>query len=213
MPPADRCSIRGLYFCWFRRHCLYVRCTIRHCAELFDATLHRLCVRCATRRYPEPFDATLALHCLCTALQMNSKLFVIELVHFTISCSNSTWVTGPFIIWLDYSCLGCSVSWWKTKPSIIWPCHSFISYSILQLILKPALYLLIYFTSLYFWRWRPPISGYICIWSAAGDQESTNHSARLLTESLGIYDWGVHRTKVILIELKEWSCGSTVLLF
>ena len=108
MPPADRCSIRGLYFCWFRRHCLYVRCTIRHYAELFDATLHRLCVRCATRRYPEPFDAT--LHRLCTVLQMSAKLFVIELVHFTISCSNSTWATGPFIIWLDYSCLGCSVS-------------------------------------------------------------------------------------------------------
>ena len=112
-------------------------------------------VRCATRHYPEPFDAT--LHRLCTVIQMGARLFVIELFYFTISCSNSTWVTGPFIIWLDYSCLGCSVSWRKTKPSIIWPCHSFISYSILQLILKPALYLLIYLTSLYFWWWRPPI--------------------------------------------------------
>ena len=108
-------------------------------AELFHATLHRLCVRCATRHYPVPFDAT--LHRLCTVLQMSAKLFAIELVHFTISCSNSTWATRPFIIWLNYSCLGCSVSWRKTKPSIIWPCHSFISYSILQLVLKPALYL------------------------------------------------------------------------
>ena len=88
---------------------------------------------------------------------MSAKLFVIELVYFTISCSNSTWATGPFIIWLDYSCLGYSVSWRKTKPSIIWPCHSFISYSILQLILKPALYWLICLTSLYFWWWRLPI--------------------------------------------------------
>ena len=124
-------------------------------AEPFDATLHRLCVRCATRHYPEPFDAT--LHRLCTVLQMSAKLFAIELVHFTISCSNSTWATRPFIIWLNYPCLGCSVSRRKTKPSIIWPCHSFISYSILQLIFRPALYLLIYLTSLYFWWWRPPI--------------------------------------------------------
>ena len=136
-------------------HHLCVRCTILNYAEPFDATLHRLCVRCATRHYPEPFDAT--LHRLWTILQMSAKLFVIELVHFTISCSNSTWATGPFIIWLDYSCLGCSVSWRKTKPSIIWSCHSFISYSILQLILKSALYWLIYLTSLYFWWWRPLI--------------------------------------------------------
>ena len=85
-------------------YCLYVRCTIVHYAELFDATLHHLCVRCATRDYPVLFDAT--LHCFCTVLQMSAKLFVIELVHFTISCSNSTWATRPFITWLDYSCLG-----------------------------------------------------------------------------------------------------------
>ena len=65
-------------------------CTLCHSyyAELFHATLHRLCVRCATRHYPVPFDAT--LHRLCTVLQMSAKLFAIELVHFTISCSNST---------------------------------------------------------------------------------------------------------------------------
>ena len=99
-----------------------VRCTILHYAEPFDATLHRLCVRCATRRYPEPFNST--LHRLSTVLQMSAKLFVIELVHFTISCSNSTWATRPFLIWLNYSCLGCSVSLRKTRLSIIWPCHS-----------------------------------------------------------------------------------------
>ena len=117
-------------------HHLCVRCTIRHYAEPFHATLHRLCVRCATRRYPEPFDAT--LHRLCTVLQMSARLFTIGLVHFTISCSNSTWATRPSIIWLNYPCLGCSVSRRKAKSSIIWPCHSFISYSILQLIFRPA---------------------------------------------------------------------------
>ena len=115
--------------------------------------LTQLYTGCATRRYPEPCDAT--QHRLCTVLQMSAKLFAIELVHFTISCSNSTWATRPFIIWLNYPCLGCSVSRRKTKPSIIWPCHSFIYYSILQLIFRPALYLLVYLTSLYFWWWRP----------------------------------------------------------
>ena len=57
-------------------------------------------------------DAT--LHRLCTVLQMSTKLFVIEPVHLTISCSNSTLATRPFIIWLNYPCLGCSVSWRKT---------------------------------------------------------------------------------------------------
>ena len=115
--------------------------------------LTQLYTVCATRRYPEPCDAT--QHRLCTVLQMSAKLFAIELVHFTISCSNSTWATRPFIIWLNYPCLGCSVSRRKTKPFIIWPCHSFIYYSILQLIFRPALYLLVYLTSLYFWWWRP----------------------------------------------------------
>ena len=125
-----------------------VRCTILYEAELFHATLHRLCVHCATRRYPEPFEAT--QHRLFTVLQMSVRLFAIEPVHFTISYSNSTWATRPFIIWLNYPCLGRSVSRRKTKPSIIRPCHSFISYFILQLIFRPALYLLIYLTSLYF---------------------------------------------------------------
>ena len=123
--------------------CTLYHSTLRWAISRY-ATLHRLCVRCVTRHNPEPFDAT--LHRLCTVLQMSAKLFAIELVHFTISCSNSTWATRPFIIWLNYSCLGCSVSWRKTKPSIIWPCHSFISYDVLQLIFRPALYLLIYLT-------------------------------------------------------------------
>ena len=134
-------------------HCLYVSCTIQNYTEPFHTTLHCLCVRCATWHYPEPFDAT--LHHLFTVLQRSARLFAIELVHFTISISNSTWATRLFIIWLNYSCLGCSVSWRKSKLSIIWPCHSFISYAVLQLILKPALFLLIYLTSWYFWWWRP----------------------------------------------------------
>ena len=104
-----RCTIRHYAEpCHETLHCLYVRCTILHNAELFYATLHHLCVRCATRHYPVPFDA--ALHLLCTVLQMSAKLFVTELIHFKISCSNSTWATGPFIIWLNDPCLGCSIS-------------------------------------------------------------------------------------------------------
>ena len=144
----------------FQLHHMCVRCTILHYAVPFDATPHRLCVRCATRHYPEPFEAT--LHRLCTVLQMSARLFTIEQVHFTISCSNSTWATRPFIIWLNYPCLGCSVSRRKTKPSRIWPCHSFISYSFLQLIFRPASYLLIYLRFLYFWWWRPPIEVHDC---------------------------------------------------
>ena len=77
-------------------HHLCVRCTNRRYADPFHATLHGLCASCATRHYPEPFPAT--LHRLCTILQMNTKLFVIKLVNFMISCSNTTWATRPFII-------------------------------------------------------------------------------------------------------------------
>ena len=129
------------------------------------------------RHHVEAFDAT--LHRLCTVLQMSAKLFAIELVHFTISCSNSTWATRPFIIWLNYSCLGCSVSWRKTKPSIIWPCHSFISYAILQPIIRPAFYLLTYLISLYFWWWRPPIGVIPCRISAALDIKACRIPAAL----------------------------------
>ena len=144
---SEDSSTQRLHYVMILGH-MCVRCTILHYAEPFDATLHRLCVRFATRRNPEPFDLT--LHRWSTVLQISAKLFVIELIHFTILCSNSTWATRP--------CLGCSVSRRKTRPSIIWPCHSFISYAILQLILTPSLYLLIYLTSLYFWWWRPPIA-------------------------------------------------------
>ena len=112
--------------------------------------LHRMRVHCGTiQHYTKPFHAT--LHHLSIVLQMSAMLFAIEPVHFTISCSNSTLATTPFLIWLNYSCSGCSVSWTKTKPSIIWPCHSFTSYTIPQLIFRPALYLLIY--------WYPRIFG------------------------------------------------------
>ena len=74
----------------FKQRCIvwYGHCAIRHCAKPFRSTLHRMCVHCTIRHYVEAFDAT--LHRLCTVLQMSAKLFAIELVHFTISCSNST---------------------------------------------------------------------------------------------------------------------------
>ena len=89
-------------------HRLCVRCAIRHYPEPFHATLHRLCARCAIRHCAKPFHATLNLMCVhgtirhyaepfyatlnrfCTVLKMSAKLFAIELVHFTISCANST---------------------------------------------------------------------------------------------------------------------------
>ena len=125
-----------------------LRWAISHNTTTYVSTLYHFTLRCAIWRNVTPF-----VYCI----QMSAKLFAIEPVQFTISCSDSTWETRPFIIWLNYSCLGCSVSRRKTKPSRIWPCHSFISYSILQLIFRPALYLLIYLRSLYFWWWRPPI--------------------------------------------------------
>ena len=45
------------------------------------------------------------------------------------------------------------VAW---REGYVIPYYFIISYAILQLILKPSLYLLIYFTSLYFWWFRPP---------------------------------------------------------
>ena len=71
-------------------------------------------------------------------------------------------IAVPFAVCIFGGFVFCSVSRRKTKPCIIWPYHSFISYSILQLILKPTLYLLIYLTSLYFWWWRPPMGGGVC---------------------------------------------------
>ena len=128
------------------------RHTICVYAVPFNITLSHLVQRYTVYMYTVPFKITLNHF-----MQRYAKLFSIELVHFTSSSSNSTWATRLFIIWLNYSCLGCSVSWRKSKLSIIWPCHSFISYAVLQLILKPALFLLIYLTSWYFWWWWPPI--------------------------------------------------------
>ena len=64
--PLDRGGFGG----WNLMLTCVVRCTIRHYAEPFHATLHRLCIRYATRHYPEPFDAT--LYRLCTVLQMSA---------------------------------------------------------------------------------------------------------------------------------------------
>ena len=56
----------------------------------------------------------------------------------------------PADLWSICSLYFWWFSWRKTKPSIIWLYHSFISYAILQLILRPALHLLIYFKILVF---------------------------------------------------------------
>ena len=64
--PLDRGGFGG----WNLMLTCVVRCTIRHYAEPFHATLHRLCIRYATRHYPEPFDAT--LYRLFAVLQMSA---------------------------------------------------------------------------------------------------------------------------------------------
>ena len=146
-------------------------------AKLFVCTLYHSTLRWAISRNATPFVRTLCYSTLPWAISSNATPFVrtlcysilpwaissnatpfgmcavlfdIALSHFTQSYIVCVY-TVPFDIKPNYSCLWCSVSWRKTKPSIIWPCYSFISYAILQPILRPALYLLIYLTSLYFW--------------------------------------------------------------
>ena len=78
-----------------------LRWAISHNATLFVCTLCHSTLRRAISHNATPFVRTLCystlpcaiwrkLHRLCTVLQMSAKLFVIEPVHFTISCSNST---------------------------------------------------------------------------------------------------------------------------
>ena len=68
---------------------------------LFNRCTINLCVRPSTNAFdiasPVLLDVTLSQltqrNIICELLQMSAKLFAIELVHFTISCSNSKWVT------------------------------------------------------------------------------------------------------------------------
>ena len=134
-----------------------LRWAISRNATLFVCMLYHSTLRRAISRNATPFVRTLCYSTLTRAISSNATpfgmcavLFDIALSHFTLRYTVCVY-TVPFDIKPNYSCLGCSVSWRKTEPSIIWPGHSFISYAILQPILRPALYLLIYLTSLYFW--------------------------------------------------------------
>ena len=137
------------------------RYTVCAYAVLFDITLSHFMQRYTVCMCAVLFDITLShftqrfTFCVlyCKWMQSNSQLSK-SISQFHVPNRHRT---GPLIIWLNYSCSGCFVSWKKTIPSTIWPCHSLISYAILLLIHRPALYLLIYSTSLYFWWWRPPI--------------------------------------------------------
>ena len=103
------------------------RYTICVYAVPFDNTLSHFTQRYTVCMYAIPFYITLSyftqrytvcayavlLDNLCHLTQRNTvcvlyyrgvKLFAIEPVHFTISCSNSTWTTRPFIIWLNHPC-------------------------------------------------------------------------------------------------------------
>ena len=57
-------------------HCLCVRCTIRHFAEPFHATLHHLCARYTILHYAEEIDAMLTVCAYAVLLD-------ITLSHFT----------------------------------------------------------------------------------------------------------------------------------
>ena len=143
-----------------------LRWAISSKATLFVCTLYHSTLRWAISRNATSFVRMLCYSTLPCAIWRNATLFVYCIANECLAIRN--WASPfhnfmfqldmgfyhlsflSFIIWRDYSCLGCSVSCRKTKPSIIWPCHSFISYYILQLVLKPASYLLIYLTSLVF---------------------------------------------------------------
>ena len=67
------------------------------------------------------------------------------------------------------------VAW---REGYVIPYYFIISYAILQLILKPSLYLLIYFTSLYFWWFRPP---------RLSRQNHQNYKPQMDSDLLGIW--------------------------
>ena len=62
-------------------HCLHVRCTILHYAEPFHATLHQLCVHCTIRHYAEPFHAMLEHLCVRYTIWDYAEPF-----HATVHC-------------------------------------------------------------------------------------------------------------------------------
>ena len=62
-------------------HCLHVRCTILHYAEPFHATLHHLCVHCTIRNYAEPFHAMLQHLCVRYTIWDYAETF-----HATVHC-------------------------------------------------------------------------------------------------------------------------------
>ena len=62
-------------------HCLHVRCTILHYAEPFHATLHHLCVHCTIRHYAEPFHAMLQHLCVRYTIWDYAEPF-----HATVHC-------------------------------------------------------------------------------------------------------------------------------
>ena len=77
-----RCTIRH-YADQFHAtlHCLHVRCTILHYAEPFHATLHHLCVHCTIWHYAEPFHAMLQHLCVRYTIWDYAELF-----HATVHC-------------------------------------------------------------------------------------------------------------------------------
>ena len=147
MPPADRCSICGLYFWWFRRDALAAvttkntRMSYRSAntkrlkdqlQEQFNVQIerlmfckairHYLCLRCTILHYAEPFHATLHHLCVHCTIRHYAEPF-----HATLHrlCTVLQMSARLFAIELIRFTILCCNSTWATRPFIIWlnyPC-------------------------------------------------------------------------------------------
>ena len=117
-PPADRCSICGLYFWWFRRDSLHAT------SKLDDSSQHRN-ISCnakqsnvqiehlmfckVIRHNTTPFVCTLYHSTLRLAISRNSTPFVCTLYYLTLRWAISPSAT-PFVFTLYHSTLRWAIS-------------------------------------------------------------------------------------------------------
>ena len=103
-PSADRCTICGFVFWWFRRDSLHITPQHRNiswnakqfiaqlerlmfCKAILDVKLYHLCVRCTIRHYTEPFHATWhRLYVRCTVL-LYPEPFHVTLNRLCVRCA------------------------------------------------------------------------------------------------------------------------------
>ena len=115
-PSADRCSIWGLYFWWFRRDCLhvtpYASSTIPHSIEIFHVVLSKLTAGASDvlqrRVYAVPYDITPSHFTQRYTVCMYAVPFDITLSHFTQRYTICVYAV-PFDITLSYFTLRYTV--------------------------------------------------------------------------------------------------------